>query len=217
LRVRIVTESLRVRSLTGSLTAALTGSGNPDVCGPLDSCGVNGTLTITPKLRAPQATLTAIGPASRPYRDFLAALGLSRSGRGRGIDVVGSVFWTDPGSIAAVVHQGGSCTDRGGLGGGEIDLAAGPRTISLGYSVGGLLSPGPGGGGVRTRCPGPMLGQSARLASGTLSRASLGHRTFVLRLRGGGSVADQGYNASLGGAIALRIRRGRVSQQVLTF
>jgi hypothetical protein len=62
-----------------------------------------------------------------------------------------------------------------------------------------------------------MLGQSAQLASGTLSRASLGRSTFELRLRGGGSVADQGYNTSLGGAIALRIARGRVSQQVLSF
>ena len=120
-RVRTVTEQLSVVRVRGGLTATVRGTGNPIVCGLLDSCGLSETLSLAGHVRAASGELIATGPARRPYADFLAALGLSRTGRARGIAVFGTVDWAQP--VRAEVSQAGNlCTDTAASGAVVIEL-----------------------------------------------------------------------------------------------
>lgn len=214
-RLRIVTEPLRLTELAGSLTASVTGTRNADVCVLLDSCGLVGTLNITPKVSALQGELTAIGPASRPYRDFLTALGLTRTGRRRGIEVGGELDWADTGTVSAALHQTAACSDSAPVGAGDVELTVGGRRVRFTYTAGGGALFGTGET-MRTRCPGPMLLQANPLAFGSIARSQLAKRAFTVRLVGGGNAEDQGYDTSLAGALTLRLRRGRPRQSIVT-
>ena len=91
-RERIVSEPLALVRTSGAVTVQVAGAANPDICGGLDSCGLQGTISLQPGPNA-AGELTAFGPARRPYRDFLAALGRSRRGRAAGITVAGEIGW----------------------------------------------------------------------------------------------------------------------------
>ena len=89
-RERIVFETLRLTGVGGRISEDVLGSTDPVVCRLLDSCGAAGTLTVAPRLtQGASAEIAATGPASRPYRDFLTALGLSRAGQASGIRSAG--------------------------------------------------------------------------------------------------------------------------------
>jgi len=144
--------------------------------------------------------LIAIGPARRPYADFLAALGLSRAGRARGIAVSGTVDWAQP--VRAEMSQAGSlCTDTAASGGVAIQLG-------LGGVFGGFAQTW------RTRCPGPSLGDKQPILSGPLDRSVLDRRQFRLQVGGRGTSSDDGYVIRAHGHLSLVLRRGRITQQV---
>lgn len=202
--VRTVTERLSVLRTSGAITAGVQGTANTTVCGLLDSCGLSGTLTLTPAPVQSGGELSAMGPATRPYRDFLAALGLGRTGNPRGITVAGTVDWGGGGTAAEDLTQSGSCTDNAPLGPGGVLLEVHGPTVSAELSV---------FAGSRTRCPGPILDTEA-LASGRLPRADLAHRTFTVQTRAAGSTQDDGYVAELSGALTIQVRRGALSSRV---
>ena len=103
----------------GGLSATVQGTTDPIVCGLLDSCGLSGTLSLGGGVRG------TVGPGDRervrragPYGDFLAALGLSRSGRARGI---ARVRRPSPGRDACGpprARPAASCTDTAATGAG---------------------------------------------------------------------------------------------------
>jgi hypothetical protein len=199
-RVRTVIEQLRVVRVRGGFTATVRGTGNPIVCGLLDSCGLRGTLSLTGPLHDVSAQLIATGPARRPYADFLAALGLSRTGRARGIGVFGSVNWLQ--DVRSDVSQAGNvCTDTAPSGGIAVPLG-------IGGPIGGFTGPW------RTRCPGPSLDNARLLLSAPLTRSQLGHRRFTIHVGGKGTSSDDGYTIRSHGRLSLVLRRGRVTQQV---
>jgi hypothetical protein len=202
-RIRTVSEQLTLVGVRGGLGATVRGTSDPIVCSLLDSCGVNGSLSLSGGVRGATANVTATGPARRPYRDFLAALGLSRSGDPHGIQVFGSVSWI--GDVRASMTQAGSaCSDTAATGGVGVPFT---------------LGPGPGGGFVgtwRTRCPGPLFENTGSLLSSSPDRAALGHREFTLDVRGRGASSDDGYMIVVHGRLSLRLRRGRITSQVLT-
>jgi hypothetical protein len=201
-RVRTVTEQLTLVRVRGGLTAAVSGTSNPIVCGLLDSCGLSETLSLGGGLRGPSASVSATGPARRPYADFLAALGLSRSGRSRGIGVLGSVSWL--GNVRAVMRQAGSvCSDSAATGAVGVPLG-------LGHRLGGFT------GFWRTRCPGPSFQNVGPLLGASLDRATLAHREFTLTLGGNETSSDDGYVIVAHGRLSLRLRRGRITHQVDT-
>jgi len=125
--MRVVTERLSVARLAGQLTGSVQGTADPTFCRLLDSCGVSGTLGLTlPGAGGADAELIATGPASRPYGDFLTALGQIRGGARHGITVAGSVAWTNSGRINGRLTQPSACSDAAPLG--ERVAVIGERT-----------------------------------------------------------------------------------------
>jgi hypothetical protein len=209
-RMRQVTESLSLVHAAGSLAAAVSGATDPDICQLLDSCGLHGTFALTPNLRGADAQLTATGPATRPYRDFLTALGLAQGGRASGIDVVGGIFSSKSGSVAEDLTQSGTCTDTAPFGPGGVNLIVQGSSVFSSYSE--------FSGTLRTRCPGPLLGTSSgTLASATFARRLLARRSFTIDLTPIRSFQDDGFFGSLSGRLSLTIHtHGRLSQHVFT-
>lgn len=201
-RMRVVTEQLNLVGVGAQLSATVHGSPNPVVCQVLDSCALVGTLGFGPRAQAFSAEVSATGTAARPYRDFLAALGLSRSGQPRGIAVELSGSWTlSP--VTVDESQSGACT--GSAPGGDM---------FFGMTAGRAVLRGSGGlAGWRTRCPGPTPSE-ATLFPETVPVSSLGHRELTITLRPAGTVEDDGYTVSLHGHLTLTLRRGRITQHV---
>lgn len=213
-RVRVVTEALQVTGATGQLSANISGTTNPDVCVLLDSCGLAGTMKVSPAPGASHGELTAIGPATRPDRDYLAALGRSRTGRAAGLTVFGVVSWSEHGTAQADFRQGAECSDTVRLGPGGAILTANGRRLYVAYlTPGGLVGEGTA---LRTRCPGPDLAQAAPMAAGRAPRADLARRRFAVPVRAEGSVTDEGYDVALGGRLILGFRAGRVTRHTET-
>jgi len=205
-RVRTVTEHLDLTRVAGGVTAAVQGTADPIVCRLLDTCGMSGTLSLAPVKRGATAEVLAMGPASRPYGDFLAALGLNPSGRSRGITVLLTVSLD--GYVSAGLNQsGGSCTDTAPTG--ELALLLG----GVGHR---LIGRAVSAGSWRTRCPGPMFSNGSPLLSASLPQSSLGRRQFTIDVRGTGSLEDDGYAATVHGRLSLDLRRARITQQVIT-
>lgn len=206
-RMRLVTERLKLSRIDGGLTAAVTGSANTDVCVLLDSCGVAGTITINPGSPTPgTGELVAIGPAARPYVDFLTALGLSRRGRSAGIVVTGSAQWGGGGTVASALSGPFACTDSAAAGGGAATLTLTGNSLAAEYV--------PAGASLRTRCPGPMLSPSSPLAAGRAARSALRRSSFSVVMHGIGPLSDEGYGVTVSGRLSLRLHRGPVSQRV---
>lgn len=205
-RERIVTERLSVVRVDGELSAAVRGTSDPVVCALLDTCGLSGTLTLGPGAPEINAQVIAMGPAGRPYRDFLTAVGVASGGRSRGIstavtiDLIGHVG-------AAISEAGMTCTDTGGTG--VVSAAVG------------ISRPPVGGGafasGWRTQCPGPLFGGEAAGLVASLRPGGLKRPQFTIDLRGRGSFTDDGYVISTQGEESAVVRRGRVTSQVMTF
>jgi hypothetical protein len=209
-KMRSVTETLSLVRAAGSLDAAVSGATDPNICQLLDSCGLHGTLALSPDLRGADAQLTATGLATRPFRDFLAALGLAHGGRASGIDVSGGIFSSKQGSIAEDLAQSGTCTDATALGSAGVDLTARGPTVFSSFTE---SAPS-----LRTRCPGPLLGMSnGTLASATFPRRLLARRSFTIDLTPIRSFQDDGFFGSLSGRLSVTVRtHGRLRQQFFT-
>jgi hypothetical protein len=205
-RMRQVFQSVSVTRAGGSLGISVSGTSDPGLCQPLDSCLMHGTLTAAVLPHQATGYLVAFGPAARPYRDFLAALGAASSADPRGISVVGGIGWSSGGSISANLDQIQSCTDSAPLGGGSVTLAGQGGGLSATYR---LADP------LRTRCPGPVLANGATLASGLIGRRQLERRTFVLRLGGRGPLDDDGYAGTTSIRLSITLRRGGLTQHYL--
>jgi hypothetical protein len=207
-RFRVVTESLTLVKLTGGITALVRGTANPDVCLLLDSCGLQGTFAIQPQPRSGTGELVVYGPARRPYRDFLAALGLNRHGRAGGLFVYGTVDLTAGGVGTADFMQSGECRDSAPLGAGYVAFQPGAKLVTASYSPTGSL---------RVRCPGPELGQQVGyLADGTIPLRALAARVFSFSLTPEPTFSDDGYAGRQTGTLSITLRRGRVKQRLFT-
>jgi hypothetical protein len=207
--VRTVIEHLALVRVGGGLSASVQGTDDPIVCGLLDSCGLTGTLTLGVPSHGSAGTLSATGPASRPYVDFLAALGLSRTGNRRGIAVGGGIDVGSAGTVAGEETQSGAaCADS---------ASTAPLAVTL-VGRGGALTGGANSLGTwRTRCPGPMIGPETQLLSAApVPRAAIGRRTFTIRLSAGGPLVDDGYSISPQGQLSVTVRRVGLTQVVST-
>ena len=206
-RLRVVSEPLRLVRSTGALSLAVHGTANPDVCSVLDSCGAHGAITLKPQPVSPQGALQAIGSARLPYRDFLAALGLSRRGRVRGISVTGFLAWDQGGTLTGTLTQSSQCSWIGPLGSGMLLLSPSRGVLSASYQ--------PLGASER-RCPGPEIESNAdAIGSGKASLHELLTGPLTLRLHGIGIFSDDGYTGRGSGSLSFTLKRGRLHQQLL--
>ncbi len=173
-RLRTISVTYRVQSLRGAAVSALRTSSDPGSCGPLDACGLTGTLALTPgRARGGSLNLVAFVPATRPKRDLLAAVGLSSTGNPSGIQVLGSGSVRFGGALTESVSQGLGCQDSTRVRGAELNLDPGPAGLPSRWRRRPRTAIDP----LRTRCPGPDLGQNA-LAGATLApqRSARAHR-----------------------------------------
>jgi hypothetical protein len=201
---REVTETLAVTQAGGQL--GLSVGSDPGSCQFLDSCGAQGSVTGTIAPRDPTVTLSVLGPATRPYADYLAALGLARKGNPDGLQVIGGIGWDGGGTVTSNISQGAPCTSQAPLGAGAVSLTVSGGRLAGSYVP--LTS-------ARTRCPGPMLAQNDALASGSTSLRGIRGRAFTLRLRGRRSLSDDGYSITEQTSLTFGLRRVGVRQHTL--
>jgi len=70
----------RIERVSGALRVRFSGLPDPARCAPLDACGAAGTIVVSPRASAGEATLLTVARRTRPLRDLRAALGVA-SGR----------------------------------------------------------------------------------------------------------------------------------------
>ncbi|MBV9801626.1 MAG: hypothetical protein JO130_00485, partial [Solirubrobacterales bacterium] len=170
----------------------------------LDTCGLSGSLSLQSPAHDVSAQVIATGPASRPYRDFLTALGISRNGRGHGIAVALLASWT--GAVQANISQSGeTCTDSASTAGVEVGLQPGSTGRFGGFT-----------GSWRTRCAGPLLDDGVVGLSASLAKGALEHRQFTIAARATATLQNDGYVIVPRGRLSVLVRRGPVTQQVFS-
>lgn len=204
---RIVSVPMKLIALTGTVSQAISGVAGPEVCAVLDSCGLRGTITVQPHPTSGTGTLTVIGRARRPYRDFLAALGLSSSGRSSGLEAFGVVDVGGGGTLATSIVQGTTCHDASDLGPGELELIPGRGGLDVPYTPLGIL---------KGRCPGPVMASAdGFLASGVMPRQAIRRGRVTITLRGAGFTED-GFSARTSGSLRVTLTFGRPHQRIVT-
>ena len=210
-RVRKIDVGYRA-TISGRVVALLRGDANPLLCAPLGSCGLSGTITLTPHAGSGHATLTAEERASRPRRALLAAVGLS-GGSAHGVIGFGSVHWSGAGSTVADVVQGSArCNDAARLDSGGMLLTTTRGRLRVSYTPDGFVS---GTSGV-THCPGPLTGTTA-VAAGSVPVAHLGRGVTTIHLTTGITAADDGYAIRFVPDLTLTLTRLTRRTTVITF
>jgi hypothetical protein len=207
-RIRAITVTYRVERLRGTVVSDVRALTDPGECGPFDACGLSGTITMAPEV-APggSVSLFASAFATRPRRDLLAAVGLSTHGNPARIGVGGGGEQSLRGTVAADLHQDGECRDQTRLSAASVQLQSHAGALLV------VLSPvsTQGTDPLRTRCPGPELGQHA-LTSATLPRSALRGRVVTVALHGN-AFGDGPYRVTTRSTLVLTLRRVRVRIQ----
>jgi hypothetical protein len=193
-------------TLSGSVVEEIRGAANPLECGPVGSCGLAGTITLSPQVQTTHASLTVDASATTPDREILAAAGLSPGSPG-GVVGFGLVSWPAGGTILSDVTQGAEhCRDNGAYGGGELLIVTSGGRWRVSMPLGLPAS--------RTRCPGPMLDSGFIGAAGT-PLSSLDRKTVRIALTNGTTVADDGYRVRIVPYLTLTLSRLRVRTKAI--
>lgn len=175
-------------TLSGDVVERVHGAANPLLCAPLGSCGLAGTITLTPRAGDARATLTAQERASRPRQTLLAAVGLAR-GPAPGVIGFGAVQWHGAGSMAVALTQGSEhCVDAARLGSGSLLMATNRGRLAVSYTPGALI----GDVSAASHCPGPLFNEAVA-AAGHIPVSMLARGTTMIRLTQGFTTTDDGY------------------------
>lgn len=214
-RVRFLEVFYRVESVSGRVVTSVHGLTDPDLCGPLDSCGLLGTITTAPSSSNGDGYVFAYGSAKNTKRDLRRAVGLASGPVPRGVQRVGFFSWEDAGSVTSDLTRAGApaCADSTPLaGGGLLDLGfSGTHATARLYGGDVILGADP----LRTRCPGPSSSDArGGLASGTVPLQALGARRATFRLTRGTSLDANGYRGATRADLTVAIRRTRVHDRV---
>jgi hypothetical protein len=208
----------RVERVYGQVGTDVEGLADPDLCGPLDACGLLGTVTLAPRATSGEAFLEAEGSVRRSSRDLRRALGLLPGPRRAGVRTYGYATWEeDFGSTTSALTRAGAadCRDSAPVtGGGSVDLRVSAAGVRADYGVGAEA------GGVdplRTRCPGPGIADVAHsrpLASGTVPLSAFRHRRVTLRLTRGTGFSSDGYSGHSSADMTVVLRRVGVDEHI---
>jgi hypothetical protein len=213
IRERVVEVQYRVERVSGTIMTSVNGLPDPDQCGPLDACGLSGSLTISHSASSGTGSLYAIASARHSRADLLRAFGLARGRRPRGIDRQGSVEWDgDRGTVSSELTRDGApaCAD-------SVPLPPGGGSLELGFSGGRVRAayvPGVFGGSdlLRTHCPGPGSADAAGpiASSASFPLSAFRDRRVTLRLRRGTPFAGVGYGGRTRPDVTVVLRRTRI-------
>jgi hypothetical protein len=213
-RKRVVSVRYRIERAGGTIAARYAGVGDALACGPLDSCAVDGATTLGLAGAGGSFDLLAEGPAGLPRRRFLAALGIVRGGRARGIDLYGFGTLTGVGPPASSLARDGApdCADTGAPL--ELGLGAfGRGRRRAGFEVTAARGPA---GTLHTRCPGPIptdLVEEGALVATTVPLRALGRRRVALRVRRVRGFEAPGYAGVVDADAELVLRRVRIAER----
>jgi hypothetical protein len=216
-RNRYLQVDYRVEAVSGQVVTHFHGLSDPDLCGPLDSCGLLGTITAVPSFREGSGSIYAFGSARHSRRELRQAVGLV-PGSGpvpRGVRRVAIFEWDETSDVTSNMTRDGApgCTDSDSLAGGGLVELRFVRRHATALLYGGSVQSG--GDPLRTRCPGPSGDDAARgLATGTISLRRLGARRATLRLTRGTSFSTNGYRGATTPSLSVEIRRTRISEHV---
>jgi hypothetical protein len=214
-RTRFLEVFYRVESVSGRVVTSVRGLADPDLCGPLDSCGLLGTITTTPSSSKGDGYVFAYGSAKHTRRELRRAVGLEPGPVPRGVQRVGYFSWEDAGSVTSDLSRAGvpACADSAPLaGGGLLDLGFSNKHATARYYGGDVIL---GADPLRTRCPGPGTSDAtAGLAAGRLPLQALGARRSTLRITRGTSLNANGYSGVTRADLTVTIRRTRIRNRV---
>jgi hypothetical protein len=216
-RRRTLIAEYRVERVNGSVVTSVRGRGDPDLCGPLDACGLTGSVTTAPAATSGTASIEAIGSARRSRMDLRRALGLSPGPRPRSVARYGSVFWDrDSGSVTSDLTRDGApaCADSlpiGGGGGLELGFTGGRVRAGYGAVDFGVTDL------VQTHCPGPVGADvPAALATVEFPLSVFRHRRVTLHLTRGAGYRSPGYSGRTTPDVTVVLRRTRIRSFVYT-
>jgi hypothetical protein len=219
-RRRILEVSYRLDQVSGQVVTGVSGLADPDLCGPLDACGLMGSVTVAPSASSGEAFVAANASARHPWRDLRRAVGLSPGRPPRGVSTFGFVNWTqDAGAVTSDLTRDGTLACRD-----SVPLFSGGGVL-LRFSRGGVRA---AYGGVdlsvsdllATRCPGPMMADAAgggALATGTVPLRAFGARRVTLRLGQGRAYSSDGYHGATRPDLTVAMHRTAVKRQLAVY
>jgi hypothetical protein len=217
-RRRHLEVAYRIERVSGQAVTSVGGLTDPDLCGPLDSCGLLGTVTVAPRATDGSLFVDASAAAGRSDRDLRRAVGLAPGPPPSGITVFGGGSWdSDFGTVTSSLTRAGAadCRDEAAIaGGGSLSLAFTRRGVRAAY---GDTDGGSGSDPLRTRCEGPGLADVARsrpLASGVVPLRAFGRSHVTLRLTSGAAFSSDGYSGRTAPDVTVELQRVRVSRSV---
>jgi hypothetical protein len=198
----------RVESVAGEVVTGVAGLADPDLCGPLDACGLLGSVTLSTHAASGDATVFASASRRHSAADLRRRLGLAPGRARRGVSAAGIVDWEDSGSVTSALTRAGApaCSDSHPLRGGGLVLSFGPRSVRARYSGGADFT---GVDALRTRCPGPGVFDVATgaLATGTVPLSAFHRPRVTLRLTTGVEYRSDGYEGRVRPDVTVVLRR----------
>jgi hypothetical protein len=211
---RTISVEYRLERITGSVPVEV--DAEPRGCAALDACGLAGTLMVKPGPARGEAYLSAYGRLSEAA--LRRAVGLAPGPRPRKGFVSGYLVWNrGRGTVAVALERNGepACQDAIPLTDGSIELRVRGRRVTAR-----LAGADPFGGTdlLRTRCPGPLLGdlgRNARLAVGRIPRRALGRRRLTLHLDQGTRAVTTGYRLRSRPDLTVVLQREKVEEEQL--
>lgn len=210
-RMRRLSVDYRVERVSGGVTVAFAGVPDPRGCGPLDACGVSGTVRLDLAATTGQGLLAAEAPATVPWRRLRAVLGLAPGARPPGVSATGTVVWRRGTRTTEELTRagGGFCRSSLSAGGAGLDLR-----VAGGYVVARLARGEVPRDLLRTRCPGPSAQDApeARLAAGSVPVRAFARPRVVLRLRSGRRFRAGHYDGRSAPDVVVVLRRGAVRE-----
>jgi hypothetical protein len=217
-RHRLLTVNYRVERVSGSIVTAFRGLSDPDLCAPLDACGVAGTLTLAQSARSGEAALLASARARRhSSADLRRALGLLPGPREPGIRAGGYAEWgRGSGSVTAELTRDGApdCRDSVPVAGrGYLSLRVRGRVVVASYGT----PAGGSGDAMPTRCQGPSgedIASGRPLATGSLPLSAFRHRQVTIHLDQGIGFRGDGYRGRTRPDLSVVLRRARVREHI---
>ncbi|MFZ0386846.1 MAG: hypothetical protein WAL22_14365 [Solirubrobacteraceae bacterium] len=200
----------QITHVTGSAIAAVRSSPVAAACGPFDACGLQGLIEVEPGATSGGSAFLAAGPTDRPKRDLLAALGLTSRGDPSGSGVAGAGFASVRGKVTADLTQDGTpCRDQADLR--QMAIRLRQRADRLEVSVSPAVSEA--GDPLRTRCPGPDLGQR-QLTRASVPLTVLRDRTFTVNLHGN-ALSNGPYRMTTRSTVRVTLHRAKVTTQIV--
>ena len=213
IRYGTVTASYAIEGLSGDAGYELRGAAEPE-CRPFDTCGLDGQLMLHADVRQGTLRFTAVRPLAPGANETVpAGLRALRAGRARlfGDARLGPPF-DPPGEEApllaiplteTVTPAGGeTCSDTGSFTEPYLDVDRRRSGVGIRLRHGGNADPDP----LRTRCPGPGVGDVATLAGAVVPLASIAQPRIVVTLEPSPGFTSLGLRGAGRGGVQLSLR-----------